>query len=69
MTKHKKRLTVDVPESRLAEPPAKLDVENRLNGDHSNPSGKAKKQFDGIWVAAFMLGLLLLLLLLAWLEQ
>ncbi len=69
MSKHRKRLTIDAPERRLADPSAKLDVENRLDGDHSQSSGKAKKQIDGIWVAVFMLGLLLLLLLLAWLEQ
>lgn len=69
MRKHKKRLTIDAPARRLAEPPAKLDVENRLNGDHGESSGTARKQIDGIWVAVFLMGLLLLLLLLGWLKQ
>ena len=69
MSKHKKSLVAEAPESRLSEKPVLPEFENRLDGEPRKPQGQAKKEINGIWIAVFMLGLLLFLFLQHWLRQ
>ena len=69
MSKYKKPLIAAAPESRLSEKAGLAEFENRLDGEPRMPQGQAKKAINGIWIAAFLLGLLLLLFLQHWLRQ
>ena len=69
MSKHKKHLTLEAPEIRHPDEMELPELESRHNGDHGQLPMHAKKQIDGIWVAAFLLGMLLLLLFVHWMRQ
>lgn len=70
MNKHKNPLPLKAPENRHADETDLLELESRHNGDHYEqlPVDTKKKEIDGLWVAAFLLGMLLLLLFVHWLR-